>query len=253
MRITICLAGLSSRFREAGFERPKYELELAGVPILERVLAGFIHADKDVKFTLISLRSNHLRDFINKTPSLLRRSRNTEIDVVEMPELTAGQAETVALALQHTRVCIEEPLIVFNGDTIYRQWHQPPAIVQLSEGYLDVTHESGNHWSFARLSDESNRLSNVVETTEKHRISNNCCTGLYAFRSGTQYLQIFDNFYRAGRSKHSLPSELFIAPMYNSILKIGKGVRIQDIDRKNVVFVGTPQEYQRAQDRWEWD
>jgi dTDP-glucose pyrophosphorylase len=126
-------------------------------------------------------------------------------------------------------------------------------MVQLSEGYLDVTRESGNHWSFAKLSDESNRLSKVVETTEKRRISDNCCTGLYAFRSGTQYLQIFDNFYRAGRSELSTPSELFIAPMYNSIVTIGQGVRIHDIDRNNVVFVGTPHEYQSAQDRWEWD
>lgn len=254
MRVVVCLAGLSSRFRSQGFDRPKYELDLAGRPILERVLAGFDRAAPDVSFMLVSLRSNDLLNFCSSSSALSQRLARGQLDIVELPEATRGQAETVAFALRQRPYSHEEPLIIFNGDTIYRDWNLPADPIQRSEGYLDVTQANGTHWSFARLANAHDRSSRVVETAEKRRISDNCSTGLYAFRSGRSYLDLYSRYFtqEAYLADHA-GTEYYIAPMYNALVDVGEGVRVHDIKRSDVAFVGTPEEYHSVRATWDWD
>ena len=82
----------------------------------------------------------------------------------------------------------------------------------------------------------------VIETTEKIPISNLCCTGLYHFRTAGLYLEAYEKF-KAGAAQEMGLSELYIAPLFNLLMHDGRDIRYHVIENKQVIFCGTPAEY----------
>jgi hypothetical protein len=233
--IVIPMAGLSKRFSEAGYGKPKYMLPLAGRTVFDHAVSSFRSYFDSEAFLFIALDVRDVRIFVERACQALGISMFT-IVVLDAP--TTGQAETVELGLRKAAVNGDEAITIFNVDTFRHGFMYPrKSWWQHSDGYLEVFEGSGANWSYARPSDvEPGR---VVETAEKNQISNLCCTGLYRFTRALDFLQALEVERCAPTSK-----ELYVAPLYNHLIAAGQRIHFDEIDRSQVVFCGVPSEYE---------
>lgn len=237
--IVFPMAGLSRRFIDAGYHLPKYMLPAKGKTVLWHVLSGFERYFHSQKFLFI------VRDVFG-TPEFVREQCRIagirQAIVVVLPESTKGQAETVALGLQRANVSLAESLTIFNIDTFRHGFtFSPLATVSGVAGYLEVFKGAGNNWSYVRPDEERN--THVLEVTEKIPISDLCCTGLYHFESGDLFLSAYNRYLSEAGPVYGL-SELFVAPMFNILIRDGEDVRYQLIEESAVTFCGVPSEYE---------
>lgn len=234
--IVIPMAGLSARFFKAGYDKPKYMLEAHGKTLFEHSVASFERYFKELPFLFI------VRD-VYDTPAFVTESAEklgiADFRVVTLEQETRGQAETVFLALQQANVD-DGPITIFNIDTFRPGFRFPPEEA-IGDGFLEVFRGTGDNWSFARPVDGQSLQ--VAETAEKRPISDLCSTGLYHFSSANDFNKSFEH-YRNLPQEQWAKGELYVAPIYNQLIKSGKTIFYSLIPRDAVIFCGTPQEYQ---------
>jgi hypothetical protein len=233
----IPMAGMSSRFMRAGYTEPKYRLPAFGQSLFAHAVGSFARYFRTDRFLFITLRQFAAADFVSAE---CRRLGIASFDVVTLDTLTRGQAETVYLGLASAGVG-REPLTIFNIDTAEVDFTHPTFVGEC-DGYLDVFLAPGDHWSFVAPAPGSD--CRVAATAEKQRISALASTGLYHFASA-------DDFRAAclagasGDPAAAGPGELFVAPLYNHLIGLGRDIRYRLVDRDRVVLFGTPDEYAR--------
>ena len=226
----ITMAGLSSRFFAAGYKLPKYQLMLGDQTVFELSVRSFERYFTSDKFAFV------VRDIFS-TPDFVRtecqRLGIQRFEIVVLESETRGQAETAKLALD--RLDSNESIYIFNIDT-FRHGFRKPEFVDSCDGYLEVFRGPGEQWSFVEPGPENR----VVRTTEKIRISDLCSDGLYYFRSGETFKELFEEAVaRDERSK----GEFYVAPLYNNLIARNGDARYVIIDSKQIDFCGTPDEY----------
>lgn len=227
------MAGLSSRFARAGFTEPKYRLPLAGRPMLDWSILSFA-ADLSTEPLLFVFR-----DVAGTAAFVRERAEACGVRrplFVELDAPTTGQAETVALGLAGGEVPDATPLTIFNIDTLRPGLRA--GTPKGAAGLLEVVRAEGDHWSFVDPDPVRPGVARCV--TEKERVSDLCCTGLYAFGSAGL-------FRRALKTARPAAGELYVAPLYNEIIAEGGEVRYAVTRTDDVFFAGTPQEYAEAQ------
>ncbi|MGB1430489.1 MAG: hypothetical protein ACPG6J_01415 [Flavobacteriaceae bacterium] len=226
----IPLAGKGSRFRDQGYDTPKYLLPLKDKPILEHILSYF---HKDRKTLLIANASDCSASRIQE---IVVRLGFECFDIVEIGD-TEGQLETVVLGIKASRFQGHTgPMWIYNGDTV-RQATVPYDIFENHphEGFVEVFEELGDHWSFA------DNLGEVRRVVEKERISNFCSTGLYGFRSTRKIISDFEKN-RYAKTKR----EFYVSTVFQSLLEDGRRVFSFLTPRDKFVLCGTPEEYRNA-------
>jgi hypothetical protein len=241
----ICLpmAGLSSRFFKAGYDVPKYMLDLHGQTVFAHALRSF-EAYFGTERLLIICRAEY------DTPAFVRAEcaraglPRESLDLVVLEHETAGQAETVARGLEVANADPAQSLTVFNIDT-FRPGFCYPSEFNLREvdGYLEVFEGEGDHWSFAAPDETATEPFKVARVTEKLRISNLCSTGLYYFRTVSLFQDLYADI--AAQDPATLQGgERYIAPLYNTAIAAGRDIRYALIPITDVRFCGTPAEYE---------
>lgn len=234
----IPMAGLSSRFFKAGYEVPKYQLDMGGKTVFARSLESFKTYFETDLFVII------LRDVYDTKAFVEREMQNLGIKNYQLCVLdgeTEGQAETVYLGIQDASN--DEELYIFNIDT-FRHGFKKPEFATECDGYLEVFKGEGDHWSFVGI-DENDR---VVRTTEKERISDLCSNGLYYFRKAGEFKALFE---RTKSENLYVKGELYIAPMYNLMLEQGADIRYDLIELSQIDFCGTPDEYVALKEKYQ--
>ncbi|MDE9554971.1 glycosyltransferase family 2 protein [Xenorhabdus bovienii] len=234
--IIIPMAGLSSRFFSAGFDKPKYMLDAHGSSLFEHSVLSFSNYFESEKFIFI------VRDIYDTIQFVTDKIKQLGIENYYIHVLkcqTRGQAETVALALKNLESQeLNGSITIFNIDTFRPDFIFPENKLD-ADGYLEVFIGSGDNWSYVKPYDKSE----LVElTAEKVPVSNLCSTGLYYFSKATDYIESF-SFMSSLNPKEWAKNELYIAPMYNYMIKKGKKIKFNIIEREDVVFCGTPNEY----------
>ncbi len=242
--IVFPMAGLSSRFRNSGYEQPKYMLEAQGLTIFDHSIIGFYRLFAQENFLFIYRNIYQTEEFIKSRIHALGL-RLDRAKLVELEAPTSGQAETVALGLQSIKANPDENLTIFNIDTFRPNFKWPVAFDRNKvDGYLEVFEGEGEQWSFV-LPDAAQKVSQrVVRVTEKKRISNLCSTGLYFFKR----VEFFLKAYRKNELRDITElqgGERYVAPLYNNLIKDGMDIRYDLIDRRHVIFCGTPEEYKK--------
>lgn len=230
LNIVIAMAGLSSRFTKAGYTLPKYMLYAGGKSLFAHAVGSFVRYKETARFVFVARDLYDTSRFIDEECRLLGIK---EYKVVVLDHPTRGQAETVAEGIRQAGLADGDSLLVFNIDT-FRPDFVLPAIADKCDGYLEVFCGEGANWSYART--ESNDSTRVVETAEKKEISHYCSTGLYYFAKVSDYLEAYAEYAVSDR-------ELYVAPMYNILIGHGKNIHISLIETTDVIFCGTPQEY----------
>lgn len=234
--IVIPMAGLSSRFFKAGYTKPKYMLEAHGITLFEHSVKSFEKYFSTENFLFI------IRDVYQTSVFVEQKAKALGIksfEIVTLKEETRGQAETVYLGLKKSNCEEYESLTIFNIDT-FRPNFRHPNLNQLGDGYLEVFQGTGDNWSFAKPLNNSCNI--VCETAEKKQISNLCSTGLYHFSCLELYKLAYNDYLNKPKGDW-MNGEVYIAPLYNYLIKKGNKIHYQLIDRNEVLFCGTPEEY----------
>lgn len=238
--IVFPMAGLSSRFRKAGYSVDKFMLEAHGRTLFAHAVGGFASLVGKEPFLFIHRDGVAVRDFIDHECARLGFS-SEDYAIVALKEPTRGQAETVALGLKLTEANLEEPLTIFNIDSFRPGFHYPDFISDTHvAGYLEVFRGDGNHWSFVRPHAGSNR---AEEVAEKRRISDYCSTGLYYFRRAADFMGAFEQECQRLAAEGE-QTELYVAPLYNQLIEDGQTVCFHEISPSEVIFCGIPEEYE---------
>ena len=229
------MAGLSRRFSEAGYDRPKYMLPLGGATCFDFSVAGFLPSGSEETFLFIVRDVHDTPRFVAERLDALGVERQR---VVVLDRTTSGQGETVELGLAQVEARDGEELTIFNIDT-FRRRVVPPSPDARGDGYLEVFVGSGDNWSFVDpLPGPEQR---VRRTTEKVPVSDLCCTGLYHFRRVGDFREALAAERRQPTS--ALP-ETYVAPIYNQLIARGRDIRYALVAAGDVVFCGVPAEYE---------
>lgn len=236
--IVIPMAGLSSRFRKAGFDKPKYMLEAKGMTLFEHALLSFNEYFNSEPFLFILLDVEGTLDFVKAKANTLGIDK---IEIVTLEAPTRGQAETVYLGLQGIEMVDDLSITIFNIDTFRPGFRYPTSFnTEQIDGYLETFIGEGANWS--NVLPVKGSTDRVALTAEKQEISQYCCTGLYYFKSAISYINLFETYIQ--RDVDELQGgEFYIAPMYNDLIKAGFDIRFSVIDKSDVIFCGVPDEY----------
>jgi len=229
--IIIPMAGLSSRFFKAGYEVPKYMLEVAGVTAFSKAVLSFSKYFSSEKFVFVVRDIYGTPDFVSQE---VKELGILDFEIVVLDRETRGQAETVYLATKTIEG--DDSIIVFNIDT-FRPNYTKPSFIGQCDGYLEVFSAPGEHWSFVLPKD----CENVSKTTEKDRVSDLCSDGLYYFKSKCEFESLYE---AASERDETVKGEYYIAPLYNSLIERGKTIKYQKIELSEIEFCGTPEEYE---------
>lgn len=237
--IVFPMAGLSRRFSEAGYDRPKYMLDLNGCSVFSHAVQSFREYFDEEDFLFIARREPGAAEFLSAELAWLGVRRAS---VVWLEAPTAGQADTVRLGLRQAAVPRDAPLTIFNIDTFRPRFLYPDKPwMSAADGYLEVMYGADPGFSYVSPRNGAFAEDRVEKTAEKTVISDLASTGLYWFRRAGDLLDAVD---RAEAEGGTRSGELYVAPLYNLLIGQGGDIRFHRVAADEVVFCGTPAQYE---------
>lgn len=238
--IVIPMVGRSRRFFEAGYSQPKYRLPLHGHSVFALSVGSFAQVARHEDLLIVCLEEDHAADFARQELEKMGIRRG---HVVELPRMTAGQADTVSQGLTAIGAADQEPIVIFNIDTFRPEFQYPKAFsTGAVDGYLECFIGSGANWSnVVPTVPESNR---VIRTSEKKQESEYCCTGLYHFSHAADFERAYQLELKSHAKGAGQANELYVAPIYNHLIAQGADIRMHLIPTEQVIFCGIPIEYE---------
>ena len=235
IQLVIPMAGLGSRFAEAGYTLPKPLLPIHGVPMYKIVLANLMHESVS-SITVVCPRKWGLSEEIQALSSEL----GVPVNVVELDYVTQGPAQTVLLA--EPFLDPDLPVVTANSDQYING--------DLGGYYASVTEEgisgsilcmedSDPKWSYVKLS----RDGFVSEVREKVVISSLATVGVYGFKTATLMLAGFKQMLEA---KDTSLGEYYVAPSYPYLIRQGHVIVARSLGPVGEVMhgLGVPADYE---------
>jgi hypothetical protein len=225
------MAGRGQRFRDAGFEVPKFEIEVRGRSLFRWAMDSLGHwTEAGAQVIFLTRAEDEAVRFLNRECDA---EGIRHYDVIELETTTDGQATTALLAGPAVRDQ-EAPFLIYNIDTHVRRGAMTAPTTRV-DGWIPVFPGAGAAWSFAAVDD----LGMVTGLREKVRISPHATVGLYWFGSFAMFDRLYADHFAAGGSA---AGERYVAPMYNTLIDNGAAVRLQHLVSDDVTPLGTPAE-----------
>ena len=226
------MAGMGSRFANAGYALPKPFIDVAGKPMIVRVMENL--AQPDAKFILLA-RKEH----IEKNQQLIIQIQS-EFDATFVPidKLTEGTACTVLFA--RSLLSPEDSVVIANSDQIvddcFPSYIQDAKARNLDGSILTFTDTELNpKWSFAKIDAHGF----VTQVQEKKAISQYATVGIYYFRRANE---LVDGIIQMIIENDRTNNEFYICPVYNYLIRGGKKVGIYNINQSQMHGIGTPED-----------
>lgn len=217
IQLVIPMAGLGSRFSEAGYSLPKPLLPIHGVPMYKVVIANLMHESVS-SITIVCPQKWGLGDSMRALSVPL----GVPVNVVEIDYTTQGPAQTVMLAEPFLNP--NHPVVTANSDQYLEAdlGHFYSSLTDsVVSGSIMCMEDSDPKWSFVRLSAEGF----VSEIREKEVISNLATVGVYGFSKASLMINSFQEMFGAN---DSVLGEYYVAPSYNYL--INKGFRVSSLN-----------------------
>lgn len=232
MNYLITAAGRGSRFLKSGIKPPKPLIKVLGNELLIWSLNSFDFKDQDKVF-IVTLKHHKVKKILES--KIKNIYSNIKINWLELDDFLEGQLLTTIKSISHFN--IDGPITIHNCDTFHK--FQFKEINQLLEqeifGIIPCFKANGNHWSFAKNSE--NNPYDAIEVREKERISDNCSVGTYIFSSARRLVNITDEYLKENNNELK---EYFIAPIFQYAIQ--KKLIVKISKTKYVKIFGTPQE-----------
>jgi len=232
INIVIPMAGEGSRFKKAGYEKPKPFIDVAGKPMIVRVLENLKYPD--ARYILIA-RKEHM----DKEKELVKKiEKDFNVIFIPIDKLTEGTACTVLYARKY--INNDEPLLIANSDQIV-DINIVDFIDDCFKRKLDgsiltfIDKFKDPKWSFAKINNEGM----VVEVKEKVVISEYATVGIYLYSKGKYFVDAaIDMIINNDR----VNNEFYTCPTYNYAIKDGLKIGIYNIDFEQMHGIGTPED-----------
>jgi dTDP-glucose pyrophosphorylase len=228
--LIVPMAGRGSRFAALGIHEPKPLIDLGGRPFFWWATQSVLHMTAVRRLVFVVLEE-HVRDH-----AINRRIDEfyPEAELVVLPDVTSGAAETALAGLQH----IEDEGAVVINDCDHAFICPAPgiagALAHGASGALMCFRSADPAYSYACL-DEAGR---VVGTVEKQVVSPFAIAGCYGFGSAREFRAVFEDY-----SRNCGYDELFVSGLYNVI--IGRGDTVEKTELERHLSFGTPAERAR--------
>lgn len=227
--VVIPAAGEGSRFRQAGYAKPKPFIDVAGQPMIHRVL----------KNVLPTGAKGHLlmrHDHVEAAGDTLQQLRDQGVAVQLVDRLTEGTACTVLLARE--AYDSDAPMLVANSDQLVDfsvDDFVQDCLDRELDGSILVFRDNFRDpkWSFARV--DAQGL--VVEVQEKKPISDLATVGIYLFRRGSDYVRAAADMIARNERVNN---EFYTCPVYNSMIASGLKIGVFEVDASAMHGLGTP-------------
>jgi capsule biosynthesis phosphatase len=230
INVVIPMAGLGSRFVKAGFTTPKPLIDVLGQPMIKWAIDSLSFLPQEsMQLIFIILEEHEVQYNLSQQ---LRTLFGDSIHVIQAQHVTRGQADTVYLAKDVINNW--NKLFIFNCDTYSKTPDLWTHITEINpDGALACFTAQDPRYSYAQL----DTYGYVQATAEKKVLSNNASTGLYYFKHGFYFI---DEVEKALNSYHPDQGEIYVAPLYNELIKLGKKVTISNASENWIL--GTPEE-----------
>jgi len=232
INIVIPMAGKGSRFQKVGYKTPKPFIDVAGKPMIQRVLENLKYPN--AQYILIA-QERHLKDYKNIFDEL---KKGFNIKTIPINMITEGTACTVLFARKY--INNDKPLMIANSDQIVDiniadfindmfERELDGSILTFKDKYKDPK------WSFAQVNDEGL----VKEVKEKVPISDIATVGIYLWNKGKFFVDsAIDMIVRNER----VNGEFYVCPTYNYCIKEGLKIGIYNIEFEQMHGIGTPED-----------
>ncbi|SJZ85231.1 glycosyltransferase family 2 protein [Pantoea eucalypti] len=236
LNIVITMAGRGSRFYDAGYKTPKYEIIAHERSLFDWSMLSLKNfLTPDCKVIFVCLGENNSSDFVLRQTNAMGLN---DVNIVELEELTDGQATSAYLSRDLWNP--HWPLLIYNIDTYVKPHALTPADIRPgSDGWVPCFQVPGEHWSFVKLGEDGW----AVDLAEKQRISDYASIGLYWFGNADRYVELYDRFF--SDTQNLVRGEKYIAPLYRQLLIEGGKVSLSDLQLSDVHVLGTPAELDR--------
>jgi NDP-sugar pyrophosphorylase family protein len=230
INIVIPMAGAGSRFAQAGYEKPKPFIDVAGKPMIVRVLENLTYPH--ARYILIA-REEHLQQ---ERELVTWIEKNHNVIFVTVQSLTEGTACTVLYARSIIRG--PTPVVIANSDQIidikFEDFINDAIDRKLDGSILTFIDEERNpKWSFAKLS--SDNL--VTEVREKQPISSHATVGIYLFSDGEDFIE---SIVQMIIENDRVNGEFYTCPTYNYLIRRGLRIGVFNIKSNQMHGIGTP-------------
>lgn len=226
------MAGEGSRFRQAGYEKPKPFIDVCGRAMVERVMENI--GLQDARYILIARKEHLQRE--EKTADAIRRKFPCEFVTVD--QKTEGSACTILRASR--QINHEHPLLLANSDQLVEmdiRKFLADAESRDLDGSILTFHADHPKWSYARTDDRGL----VLEVREKEVISHHATVGIYYFRRGRDFVASAEEMIAQNDRSQN---EFYTAPSYNYAIQRGLRVGIYEIEESQMFGLGTPEDLQ---------
>ena len=238
LTIIIPMAGRGSRFKDVGYEYPKPFIDVAGVPMVERVRANLPQADKLIVVALEE-HAPLVREWLAKVNTAEKLNYPMGIHTTYIPEVTAGAACTVYGVMEEVHP--ESELLVANSDQ-WLDW-SPAHFIDFcrrsgADGVIPCFRDTDPKWSFLLLRDNGT----VRETIEKVVVSEWATCGLYYWQRAKA---CFSSIERMVKEDVQVNSEWYLVPSYNRLIR-DDGAVIVPYPVPRMVGLGTPMDLEKA-------
>ena len=218
LTILVPASGLGSRFTAAGYRKPKPFIDVAGDPMLTRVLRN-VRPSCTHSAVVILRREQAAHCHIGGATVML-------IDGV-----TEGAACTALLARSYFDN--DDPLMIVNSDQLL-DWDVDDflASAQGADGSIVTFTASDPKWSYVR---KHGRY--VVEVAEKRVISDEATCGVYWWRRGRDFARSVETMIA---QNDRFNGEFYIAPSYNHLIAEGARITTYRLPDDAMHGLGTP-------------
>lgn len=226
------MAGMGSRFAKAGYALPKPFIDVAGKPMIVRVMENL--TQPDAKFVLLA-RKEHIDQYQGLIDQIQSQFNAT---FIPLNKLTEGTACTVLFS--RALLGANEPVVIANSDQIvhdcFAEYIQDARARNLDGSILTFTDAELNpKWSFAKI--DAQGL--VTEVQEKKAISEFATVGIYYFHRSDE---LIDGIIQMVIENDRTNNEFYICPVYNYLIRNGKKVGIYNINQSQMHGIGTPED-----------
>ena len=207
------MAGEGSRFAKAGYIFPKPLIDVAGKPMIQRVVENLDFKGANYIFLV---RKEHLEKYPGMSDTLNRITGDNTHQIIIVDELTDGAACTALLARK--LINNHDDLLIANSDQVIEyQKENFKNLKNMTDINSAVFTFNATHpkWSFVK----TNEAGYIVEVAEKKPISDIATCGIYWYRKGSDFVKYAE---RMIEKNIKVNNEFYIAPVYNELIEDGK-------------------------------
>lgn len=232
MNVVITMAGRGSRFSKVGYQQPKHEI-MAGSHSLFAWSMRSLEQFYDEHFIFIVRKGSYSEDHLVEE---IRKLGIQSYFIMELDDVTKGQADTVMQVGDN--LSNDEDILIYNIDTTIKPELLSKNEIIQGDGTVPLFRAEGTHWSFAKVDNASKK---ITEMAEKRPISSWGSVGLYYFRRWKDFSEAFEELAEQLLEEYG---EIYIAPLYNYLIGMGKNIYPILLPKDCFAALGTPEELQ---------